>query len=324
MLLTQYRTAQPTSPAPFPRNLASQIGNTPLLSLERTAAAHRLSGAVSLLAKAEWFNPSGSVKDRAAYNIIRTAEQNGQLLPGMTLLDSTSGNMGIAYAMFGAARGYRVKLTLPSNASPERIGILKVLGAELILTDPLEGSDGALAEARRLAAADPSVFYANQYNNSANWQAHYLTTANEIWQQSKGTVTHFVAGLGTSGTFIGTTRRLRELNPNIRCISMQPDSPFNGLEGLKHMETAVKPGIYDEALADDNLMVRTEDAYAMARFLARSEGLFVGVSAAAAVAAAIQVASQLDEGVVVTILPDNGFKYVSERFWDGESVAARA
>jgi cysteine synthase B len=209
MLATQYRPVQPSFAPPLPGNLESQIGNTPLLRLQRTAAEFGLPSTVSLFAKAEWFNPSGSVKDRAALNIVRTAEANGQLTPGMTLLDSTSGNMGIAYAMLGVARGYRVILTLPSNASPERISILKAYGAELVLTDPLEGSDGAMIEARRLAAGDPSVFYANQYNNSANWRAHYLTTANEIWRQTQGTITHFVAGLGTSGTFTGTTRRLR-------------------------------------------------------------------------------------------------------------------
>lgn len=296
-------------------SLDAQVGNTPLLRLEHTAAATGLPRSVSLYAKAEWFNPSGSVKDRAALNIIRTAERNGQLRPGMTLLDSTSGNMGIAYALLGASRGYKVKLALPENASPERIAILRAYGAELVFTDPLEGSDGAIAEARRLAAEDPALYYANQYNNSANWQAHYLTTANEIWQQTDGRVTHFVAGLGTSGTFIGTTRRLKELSQDIQALSMQPDTPFHGLEGLKHMPTAIKPGIYDEDLANGDVPVKTEDAYEIARFLARQEGLFVGVSSAAAVVAAIAVARTLDKGVVVTILPDNGFKYLSERFW---------
>lgn len=316
MLSTTYYNAIPSRPASVsPNSLAAQVGNTPLLRLERTAAAMGLPPAVRLYAKAEWFNPSGSVKDRAALNIIRTAEKNGQLGPGMTLLDSTSGNMGIAYAMLGAARGYKVRLALPANASPERIAILRAYGAELVLTDPLEGSDGAILEARRLAAADPTLYYANQYNNAANWMAHYLTTGSEIWRQTNGRVTHFVAGLGTSGTFMGTTRRLKQLNPAIRCISMQPDSPFNGLEGLKHMPTAIQPGIYDETLADENVMVRTEDAYEMARFLAQQEGVFVGISAAAAVVAAVQVARNLETGAVVTVLPDNGFKYLSERFW---------
>lgn len=299
-----------------PNNLTAQIGNTPLLHLAKTAAAHDLPNTVELYAKAEWFNPGGSVKDRAALNIIRVAEEDGLLRPGMTLLDSTSGNTGIAYAMLGAARGYKVKLTVPANASPERLSILRAYGAELVLTDPMEGSDGALVEARRLAVADPTLFYANQYNNNANWQAHYLTTGNEIWQQTNGRITHFVAGLGTSGTFTGTTRRLKELNPNIRSYAAQPDGPFNGLEGWKHMQTAIVPGIYDESLADENLTTRTEDAYAMARFLARHEGLFVGISSAAAVVAALTAARELEAGLVVTIMPDNGFKYLSERFWN--------
>ena len=303
------------TPAAAPTRLEDLIGHTPLLRLDHIAAAQGLSTRVALLAKAEWYNPGGSVKDRAALNIIRTAERRGQLRPGMTLLDATSGNTGIAYAMLGAARGYRVKLVIPENVSPERLSILRAYGAELVLTDPLDGSDGAIVEARRIAAADPTVYYADQYNNPANWQAHYLTTAEEIWQQTGGEITHFVAGLGTSGTFTGTTRRLRELNPDILCTSAQPDSPFNGLEGWKHMATAIVPGIYDETLADDSLTVRTEEAHAMARFLARAEGILVGVSAAAAVAASLQVAAGLDEGVVVTILPDSGYKYLSERFW---------
>lgn len=299
-----------------PHSLEAQVGNTPLLRLQHTAEAAGLPASVSLYAKAEWFNPSGSVKDRAALNIIRTAEWHNQLQPGMTLLDSTSGNMGIAYALFGAARGYHVKLALPANASPERIAILRAFGAELILTDPLEGSDGAIMAVRELVATDPdNTFYANQYNNPANWQAHYFTTGNEIWEQTAGQITHFVAGLGTSGTFTGTTRRLKELNPAVRCIAVQPDSPFNGMEGLKHMPTALQPGIYDPNLADENVTVRTEDAHRMARELARNEGLFAGISAAAAVVASLEVARTLDEGVVVTILPDNGFKYLSERFW---------
>ena len=305
-----------TAPAAAVR-LEELIGNTPLLRLDRAAAAHGVAPGVNLLAKAEWTNPGGSVKDRAALNIIRAAERAGGLRPGMTLLDATSGNTGIAYAMLGAARGYRVKLAVPENVSPERVAILRAYGAELILTDPLEGSDGAIREARRLAAADPTVFYADQYNNPANWQAHYLTTAEEIWRQTGGAISHFVAGVGTSGTFTGVTRRLRELNPEVVCYAAQPDGPFNGLEGWKHMATAIVPGIYDEHLADGNLSVRTEDAYAMARFLARNEGLLVGVSSAAAVAAALQVATGLDEGVVVTVLPDSGFKYLSEGFWAG-------
>lgn len=296
-------------------SLEAQVGNTPLLRLEKIECDAGLAPDVALYGKAEWFNPSGSVKDRAALNIMRTAEWSGKLCPGMTLLDSTSGNMGIAYAMLGSARDYHVKLVLPANASPERIAILRAYGAELVLTDPLEGSDGAIREARRLAEESAETFYANQYNNPANWQAHYHTTANEIWAQTKGNVTHFVAGLGTSGTFVGTTRRLRKLNPDLRAIAMQPDSPFNGLEGLKHMPTAIRPAIYDASLSDAIQEVRTEDAYKMARRLARLEGLFVGISSAAAVVACVDVARELKEGVVVTVLPDNGLRYLSERFW---------
>lgn len=315
-MLSKISSQTQLSPAQIlPYSLESRVGHTPLIQLRKTAVAHDLAKNVKLYAKAEWFNPSGSVKARAALNIILTAERNGLLKPGMTLLDSTSGNMGIAYALLGSVRGYKVKLTLPSNASPERIQILQAYGAELIFTDPLEGSDGAILKARKIAAEDPSVYYANQYNNEASWQAHYNSTAVEIWEQTHGRVTHFVAGLGTSGTFTGTTRRLKDFNAAIQCISMQPDSPFNGLEGLKHMETAIKPGIYDEKLADLDTAVKTEDAYKMARFLAREEGLFVGVSAAAAVVASVQVARDLKEAVVVTILPDSGMKYLSEHFW---------
>ncbi|MFZ0544882.1 MAG: cysteine synthase family protein [Candidatus Promineifilaceae bacterium] len=318
-------TIEKTTPAPIyyptdiaiPTTLEAQVGNTPLIQLKRIAEEAGLPEQVQLFAKAEWFNPSGSVKDRPALNIIRTAERQGRLKPDMTLMDSTSGNMGIAYAMLGAAHGYYVKIVLPQNASPERIAILRSYGAELIFTDPLEGSDGAIREVRRLAAeSSDDVYYANQYNNPANWQAHYYTTANEIWEQTGRQVTHFVAGLGTSGTFVGTTRRLKELNPYIRCISFQPDSPFNGLEGLKHMATAIKPGIYDPYAADADVAVKTEAAYDMARQLARKEGLFAGISSAAAVVASVEVAQKLEKGVVVTILPDNGLKYLSERFWN--------
>ena len=282
-------------------------------------AAH-LPENVSVYAKAEWTNPGGSVKDRAAFNIIRQGELDGRLRPGVTILDSTSGNTGIAYAMIGAARGYKVKLFLPGNASPERIAILRAYGAELALTDPLEGSDGAIRAVRALVADDPlRYFYADQYNNPANWQAHYNTTGVEIWQQTAGEVTHFVAGLGTSGTLMGTGRRLRDFNPDVQIIGLQPDSPFNGLEGLKHMPTAIKPGIYDESFADETLGVGTEDTYVMARRLAREEGYLVGISAASATVGALQVAKRLAErgqpGVVVTLFPDNAYKYLSEKFW---------
>lgn len=305
-----------------PHTLEDQVGNTPLLQLARTGIDHGLAPGVSLYAKAEWFNPGGSVKDRAALNIIRTAEEQGILRPGMTILDSTSGNTGIALAMLGAARGYRVKIIAPENITPERKLVLQAYGAELVLTDPLEGVDGAQLEARRLAKSDPTLFYTDQYNNDANWQAHYLSTANEIWRQTDGQVTHFVAGVGTGGTFTGTTRRLKELNPHILCYAAQPASPFNGLEGWKHMATAIVPGIYDASLADGHLTAQTEDAYAMARYLARSEGLFVGVSAAAAVFVALQVAQTLQQGLVVTVLPDGGWKYMSEPFWAAEDESA--
>ncbi len=316
MLGTIELTTPPGIALPKAQRLENLVGNTPLVRLARLEEAAGIAPGVQLYAKAEWFNPSGSIKDRPALRIIRAAEADGRLRPGMTLLDSTSGNMGIAYAMLGAARGYRVKLTLPENASPERITVLRAYGAELVFTDPLEGSDGAIVRARELMREDDGqTYYANQYDNPANWRAHYESTANEIWDQSGGAVTHFVATLGTSGTFSGTTRRLRELNPAIRCISLQPDSPFHGLEGLKHMPSAIRPGIYDPGIADENRGVATEAAYAMARQLARQEGLFVGVSSAAAVVGALDVARDLDQGVLVTILPDNGFKYLSDRFW---------
>ncbi|MDT8306682.1 MAG: cysteine synthase family protein [Anaerolineae bacterium] len=295
--------------------LEGQVGNTPLLSLARIAEAAGVSPRVRLFAKAEWFNPSGSVKDRPALNIIRTAEREELLRPGMTLLDSTSGNMGIAYAMLGTARGYGVRLVVPESVSPERIAVLRAYGVDLVLTDALEGVDGALQVARSLAAEDADVFYANQYDNPANWRAHYDSTANEIWKQTGACITHFVTGLGTSGTFMGTTRRLRELDPAITAIALQPEAAFNGIEGMKHMATAIRPAIFDESEPDDVRIVRTEEAYAMARRLAREQGVFVGASAGANVAGALAVAAELDEGVVVTVLPDSGFKYLSERFW---------
>ena len=314
------RTIEKTNPlnrssTTSPTSLEAQVGNTPLIQLKRLAAEAQLPNSVKLFAKAEWFNPSGSVKDRPALNIIRTAEWQGKLRRGITLLDSTSGNMGISYAMFGAARGYRVKLALPENASPERVAILRAYGAEIVFSDPLEGSDGAILVAREIARKNPeSYYFANQYNNPANWQAHYFTTANEVWRQTNGKLTHFIAGLGTSGTFVGVSRRVKELNPHVKCISVQPDNPFNGLEGLKHMATAIQPAIYDPYLADRNIGIRTEAAYEMARKLARIEGLFTGISAAAAVAAAIDLARELSKGVVVTLLPDNGYKYLSEKY----------
>lgn len=302
---------------PAADSLQAVVGNTPLLPLRRITA--HLNENVRVYAKAEWFNPGGSVKDRPALNIIQTAQAEGCLDHGRRLLDSTSGNMGIAYATFGAAMGIPITLAVPSNASPERISILKALGVELVLTDPLEGSDGAIRWARALAAENPQqYYYANQYDNPANWQAHYLTTGPEIAQQTLGLVTHFVAGLGTSGTLTGTARYLREFNPGIEIVAFQPDSPFHGLEGLKHMPSAIQPGIYDSGTADRLLEVPTEASYEMVLRLAREEGLFVGISSGAAALAALQVAEQLAEGVVVTVFPDAGYKYLSDKsLWEG-------
>ena len=298
--------------------LLDRIGNTPLIRLERLAA--HLPG-IQILGKAEWGNPGGSVKDRAASGIVADAQRRGLLTPGKHLLDATSGNTGIAYAMLGAAMGFPVTLCVPSNVSLERKRILAAYGANVAWTDPADGSDGAIRKARALAAEEPEkYFYADQYGNDANWRAHYLGTANEIWRQTDGQVTHFVAGLGTSGTFVGVTRRLKELNSEIQCISMQPDSPFNGLEGLKHMATAIVPPIYDAGLADRNIEMGTEAAYEMAKRLGRTEGLLVGVSSAAAVATCLQIAeeeaAQGRDAVIVTILCDSADKYLSERFWE--------
>ena len=298
-------------------SLLDRIGNTPLLRLDKLTA--HLSN-IQLLGKAEWSNPGGSVKDRAASAIVLAAQREGKLTPGKTLLDATSGNTGIAYAMLGSAMGFPVTLCMPSNVSPERKNILAAYGAQIVWTDPADGSDGAIRKARELAANDPAkYFYADQYGNPNNWLAHYHGTANEIWQQTEGRITHFVAGLGTSGTFMGTTRRLRELNPAIQCISMQPDSPFNGLEGLKHMATAIVPPNYDPTHADRNIDMPTERAYLMAKRLGKTQGLLVGVSAAAAVAASLDIAeaeaSAGREAVIVTILCDSADKYLSERFW---------
>ena len=298
-------------------SLLDRIGNTPLLRLDNLTA-HLPN--IHLLGKAEWANPGGSVKDRAASAIVLAAQREGKLTPGKVLLDATSGNTGIAYAMLGSAMGFPVTLCMPSNVSPERKNILAAYGANILWTDPADGSDGAIRKASELAAANPEkYFYADQYGNENNWLAHYHGTANEIWEQTAGRITHFVAGLGTSGTFMGTTRRLRELNPAIQCISMQPDSPFNGLEGLKHMATAIVPPIYDPTLADRNIEMPTERAYRMAKRLGKTQGLLVGVSAAAAVAASLDIAEQEAaanrEAVVVTILCDSADKYLSERFW---------
>jgi cysteine synthase B len=296
--------------------LLERIGNTPLLRLERVGAEFPH---VVFLAKAEWFNPGGSVKDRAGYSMIRAGERSGDLRPGKVILDATSGNTGIAYAMVGAALGYRVKLCLPSSASQERKQILAAYGVDLVITPGDEGTDGAIRRVKEVYAAEPGkYFYPDQYSNPANPAAHYSTTAPEIWEQTRGMITHFVAGLGTSGTFMGTTRRLRELNPQIRCISFQPDSSFHGLEGLKHMATAIVPGIYDPKLADENLAVGTEDAHRMVKLLAHDEGILAGVSAGAAMCACFDLARRSPHGrraVIVTVFPDSGEKYLSERFW---------
>jgi cysteine synthase B len=307
-------------PAMGGMGLLSAVGNTPLLELRRVTVD--ISSNVKVYAKAEWFNPGGSVKDRPALNIIRTALSQGDLLPGMRLLDSTSGNMGIAYATFGAAMDVPVTLAVPSNASPERISILRVLGAVLELTDPVEGTDGAIHAARQMVEEHPGrYYYANQYDNPANWQAHYQTTGPEIVQQTQGTITHFVAGLGTTGTLTGTGRFLREFDRGIRIIAMQPDSPFHGLEGLKHIPSAIQPKIFDPTLPDRTLEIPTEEAYQMVSRLAREEGYFVGISSGAAAVAALRVAAELDQGVVVTVFPDAGYKYLSdEALWNTDSV----
>jgi cysteine synthase B len=299
-------------------SLLERVGDTPLIRLD--GLVRGLEG-ITLLAKAEWANPGGSVKDRAAASMVRVARDNGSLTPGKTLLDATSGNTGIAYAMLGAALGFPVLLAMPSNVSAERKRILQAYGAKVEWTNPDFGSDGAIRRARELAANDPErFFYADQYSNPANWRAHYETTGPEIWRQTGGAVTHFVAGLGTSGTFMGTVRRLKELKPSLRAVSMQPDSPFHGLEGLKHMATAIVPPIYDPQLADRDVEVETEAAYAMAKRLAREQGLLVGISAAAAVVASLRVAREEAAAgraaTIVTVLPDSADKYLSERFWE--------
>jgi len=300
--------------------LVERIGNTPLMRLERVG---REFAPIEFYAKAEWHNPGGSVKDRPALSMIQAGEQSGALQPGKSILDATSGNTGIAYAMLGAALGYAVKLCLPASASEERKRILHAFGAELVITPGDEGSDGAIRRVRELYAKDPErYFYPDQYSNPANWQAHYRTTAEEIWAQTDGRITHFVAGLGTSGTFVGTARRLKEHNPAIRCISLQPDGPFHGLEGWKHMPSAIVPKIYDPGVADGNLEIQTEDAYYLAMRMAREEGLLVSPSAAAALTGCFRVAASVPRGeraVIVTIFPDSGDKYLSERFWQEQT-----
>jgi cysteine synthase B len=315
----KFETSSGSSPTPAAagRSVLDFIGNTPLLRLERIG---REFPNVEFAAKAEWFNPGGSVKDRPALSMIQAGLASGVLAAGKTINDATSGNTGIAYAMIGAALGYPVKLCLPDSASQERKRILAAFGAELVITPGDEATDGAIRRVQQIVAADPQkYFYPDQYSNPANWQAHYRTTANEIWEQSAGRITHFVAGLGTSGTFVGVTRRLRELNPAVRCISLQPDASFHGLEGWKHMETAIRPAIYDETLADENIEVGTEQSYALVKKIAREQGLLVSPSAAAALLGCFHVAKKIpceQHAVIVTVFADSAAKYLTERFWE--------
>jgi len=316
-MATTERGASTLSEISASRSVLECIGNTPLLRLQRVG---RDFPNVEFLAKAEWFNPGGSVKDRPALSMIQAGLASGALRPGKTIIDATSGNTGIAYAMIGAAMGYPVTLCLPDSASHERKRILAAFGAEMIITPGDEGTDGAIRRVQKIVAEQPEkYFYPDQYSNPANWQAHYHGTANEIWQQTSGRITHFVAALGTGGTFVGTTRRLKELNPAIRCVSLQPDASFHGLEGWKHMETAIRPAIYDDTLADQDLAVSTEDAYRLVKRIAREEALLVSPSAAAALVGCFAVAKEIpreQHAVMVTVFADSGSKYLSERFWD--------
>jgi len=297
-----------------PRSVLDLVGNTPLIRLRRF---ERADGRVQLYAKAEWKNPGGSVKDRAAVAMVLDGERRGLLTPGRTILDATSGNTGIAYAMIGAARGYPVKLCMPENVTPERKRILRAYGAELVLTDPMEGSDGAIREVRRIYELDRErYYYPDQYSNPVNWQAHYNTTGPELMAQTDGAITHFVAGLGTSGTFMGTGRYLREHKPTVTLVSVQPETALHGLEGMKHMESAIVPAIYDATLADIDLRVGTEDSYILTRRLAIEEGLLVGISSGAALSASLKVASTIEDGLIVMIFSDGGEKYLSERCWE--------
>jgi cysteine synthase B len=310
-----------TSPAGVTRaahgaSILDRIGNTPLLRLARLPRAEGVPAAVEMYVKAEWFNPGGSVKDRPVLRMLADAERDGRLRPGVTILDSTSGNAGIAYAMIGAVKGYPVELVMPASASEERKRIIAAYGARIVLSDPLEGSDGAILRAREIYAGAPGRYFKpDQYNNPSNWRAHYDTTGPEILEQTAGRVTHFVAGLGTTGTLVGAGRRLHEANSRIRVVAVEPDAPLHGLEGLKHIATSIVPGIYDPSVHDEKLSVRTEAGYAMARRMAREEGMLVGESAGAAVEAALRLAAGLREGVVVVIAPDAGDRYFSTPLW---------
>jgi len=298
-------------------SISDRIGNTPLLRINRITNLLMDRG-VEIYAKAEWFNPGGSVKDRPALRMIEDAEKSGRLNRDKIIIDSTSGNTGIAYALIGASKGYKVTLVMPQNVSEERKRIVLVFGAKIVFTDPLLGSDGAMIEAKRLVNEDPSkYFYADQYNNPSNWKAHYETTGVEIWEQTGGEITHFIACLGTSGTLMGTGRRLKEYNPEIHVISVEPATSIHGLEGMKHMATSIVPGIYDDHFPDRKMMVETEDAYAAVKRLAAEEGFFVGYSSGAALVASMKVANEIDRGLIVTIFPDRGDRYLSTSFWAG-------
>lgn len=313
---TELRTMRFGPLAPPPGDVRRLVGNTPLVGLDRIARAYGVSPAVRVFAKAEWLNPSGSVKDRAALFMIEDGERRGLLRPGVTILDATSGNTGIAYAMLGASSGYQVEICLPATASVERKQLLQLFGAKVIETHPALGTDGAIEEARRRFEAYPErYYYPDQYNNPANWLAHFESTGPEIWAQTEGEITHFVAAVGTSGTFVGTVRRLKSRNRAIRAVEVQPAAAFHGLEGMKHMPTALVPGIYDPDLADERVTVETEDAQATTRDLARIEGILAGPSGGAAVLAALRTARQLERGVVVTVIPDGGSRYLGDPFW---------
>ncbi|MEM2909761.1 MAG: cysteine synthase family protein [Nitrososphaerota archaeon] len=298
------------------------VGNTPLCRLEKVPAKHGIKDGVKIYAKLEFFNPGGSVKDRAALNIILSAIRDGNLTPDKTILDATSGNTGVSYSMISAALGYKCKMLVPANANAKKVAIMKAYGAEVVFTDPVDGIDGAIKKAREIYEQDPrAYFYANQYDNDANWLAHYRTTGPEIIRQTRGRLTHFIAGVGTSGTFMGVGRRLKEFNPSIKLVEVQPDSGFHGIEGLKHMGTSIRPKIYDENFSDVRMSVSTIEAYEMVKELAKVEGVLVGISSGAALSAALKIAKELGRGLLVVIFPDGGEKYLEERFWREELQA---
>jgi len=311
------RASQAVTPSAFGQDILDRVGNTPLIAPKRVVPDNP---DIHVLIKAEWFNPGGSVKDRAALQIVLDAERRGDLVGGKTLIDSSSGNTGIAYAMVGAARGFPVELVMPASVSEERKLIAAGYGAKITYSDPYDGSDGAIREVRRIVAEHGErYYYADQYSNPSNWLAHYQTTGPEVWRQTMGQVTHFVAGLGTSGTIMGTGRYLRERNPRVQIIGVQPDDALHGIEGLKHMESAIVPAIYDERLLDQKLLVNTEEAFAMTRRIAREEGIFAGQSSGAAMLGALRLAETLDAGVIVVVFPDGGDKYLTTSLWKYDS-----